>query len=133
MIRRLPLSLGLCLLAALISGCALWRRPLSVEKKAEAEKIAAARRPLQLVGKIAIVNGKEGFVLIDTGSYAVPVAGARLRGYTGPVESSELRAGDVQRRPFVVADVVSGTPQQGDEVFLRGEPPPARAVAPEPR
>ena len=118
------------MLAVLAPGCALWRRPLTGKKKAEAEKIAAARRPLQSVGKIAIVNAKDGFVLIDTGSHAVPPAGARLRGYTGPVESAELKAGDVQRRPFVVADIVSGTPQQGDEVFLRGEPPPARAVAP---
>ena len=133
MIRWIRLPLSLCLLAALGSGCALFRRPPRAEKKADAEKVAAARRPLQTVGKIAVVNMKDAFVLIDSGAHPAPPAGAKLRGYTGPVESAELKASDVQRRPFVVADILSGTPQQGDEVFLRGEPLTARAVPPEAR
>ncbi len=130
MIRWMRLPLCLCLLAALVSGCAMIRRSPREERKEDAEKIAAARRPLQSVGKIAVVNAKDGFVLIDSGSHPAPPSGAKLRSYTGAVESAELKASDVQRRPFVVADIISGTPQQGDEVFLRGAPLAARAVAP---
>ena len=126
-------SLLLCLCLPALVGCASLHRRSSQERKAEAAKIAAAARPLQSVGKITVVNVQDAFVLIDSSGRPTPPAGARLRSYTGPVESAELKTSDVQRRQLSVADIVSGTPLQGDEVFLRGEPPVARAVAPVPR
>jgi hypothetical protein len=89
------------------------------KRKSSPDDIAAAqaRRPLQRIGVVTLVNEADGFVLIDSGSLPTPADGARLRSYTGPVASGELKASAVRRRPFVVADIVEGTPRAGDEIF----------------
>lgn len=84
---------------------------------AESEEVAKARRPLQRVGVLTLVNEADGFVLIDSGSLPTPAIGAKLVSYSGAVSSGQLKASDVRRRPFVVADIVGGTPRVGDEVF----------------
>ncbi len=107
------------LLVILIAGCAIpqpWRRR-SPKSSADAEAVAKARRPLQRVGVVRLVNETDGFVLIDSGPYAPPGVGARLLSYSGPDASGQLRASQVRRRPFIVADIVEGTPRTGDEVF----------------
>ena len=107
---------GVCalLFAAQLSGCALLRpRP----KKAT---LAPAAKPI-LVGIVTLVNDDGHFVLIDSGMSPGPLPGAVLKCRTTAGESGELKAGEVRRRPFAIADVVKGTPQVGDRVFQ--EPP----------
>ncbi len=98
------------LLAAQISGCALLRpRP----KKATPAPVV---KPL-FVGTIMLVNDGGHFVLIDSGMSPGPLPGAVLKSRAPAGESGELKAGDVRRRPFTIADVVKGTPRVGDRVF----------------
>ena len=98
------------LVAAQISGCALLRpRP----KKAT---LATHPTPL-LVGTIKLVNDDGHFVLIDSGTSPGPLPGAVLKCRAASGETGELKAGEVRRRPFAIADVVKGTPQVGDQVF----------------
>ena len=98
------------LLAAQISGCALLRpRP----KKAPPAPVA---KPL-FVGTITLVNDGGHFVLIDSGMSPGPLPGAVLKCRAPAGESGELKAGEVRRRPFAIADVVKGTPRVGDRVF----------------
>ena len=96
------------------SGCA------SKEKKPakEEEKKAAAVPPRPVyVGTITLVNMDDGFVLIDGGLLPSPQPNLELRGFTNGVESSELVSSQIQRRPFVIADIKRGIPQKGDRVF----------------
>lgn len=107
---RFRLCIFALLLAAQLSGCALWRpRP----KKAIRMPVA---KPL-FVGTITLVNEGGHFVLIDSGMSPGPMPGAVLKSRTAAGESGELKAGEVRRRPFAIADVVKGAPQIGDQVF----------------
>lgn len=75
----------------------------------------AAPRP-QFVGTITLVNETERFVLID-GGFAVLPEEVELRSFTGEIESGLLKPTAVRRRPFIIADIVSGSPKKGDRVF----------------
>jgi hypothetical protein len=115
--RRACVVLLTILLAISQTGCATLRRWTKRKPKAVPESVANSRRPLQLVGVIALVNEADGFVLIDSGSNPTPLTGARLLSYTGPAQSAQLKASVVRRRPFVVADILDGEPRKGDEIF----------------
>ena len=78
--------------------------------------VARAGVPVR-VGTITAVNEDAHFVLIDTGLAAVPAVGTALKSFTGESASGVLAVGNVIRRPFVVADIVQGTPVKGDAVF----------------
>ena len=98
------------LLAVHVAGCGLLRPHPKKPKQRPAAK------PL-LVGTITLVNDDGHFVLIDSGASPGPMPGAVLKSRTAAGESGELKAGDVRRRPFAIADVVKGTPRVGDQVF----------------
>ena len=70
-----------------------------------------------IVGAVAVVNEAEHFVLVDLGSSLyVPVPGEDLRA-TGPAgEVAQLKASPEQKRPFIAAEIIDGTPKVGDEV-----------------
>ena len=69
------------------------------------------------IGTITLVNDEEHFVLIDTDMAAPPSAGTALKSFTGESASGVVAVGNVNRRPFVVADIVQGAPKKGDLVF----------------
>lgn len=96
-----------------LTGCAWWRARGERDARKQPEQ---AVRP-RLVGTIALVNVDERFVLIDNGSEFAPPSGAALKSFSGKTETGVLMAGSVRRRPFVIADIVKGTPQKGDQVF----------------
>lgn len=106
------------------SGCGILRggRQRKANAPEVSPQVAAARRPLQRVGVVTLVNEADHFVLIDSGSLPTPAVGAKLASYSGASPSSQLKASDVRRRPFVVADIVEGSPRAGDEVFEAAPP-----------
>lgn len=69
------------------------------------------------VGVIVLVNEEQRFVLIDTTTGVIPASGTALKALRSDAEVAVLHAGEVQRRPFVIADIVSGQPARGDVVF----------------
>jgi len=80
------------------------------------KKTAAPTGP-RLVGTVAFVNQPAGFVLVDVGTVYVPAAGAVLKCYSGGRETAALTATPERKIPFISADIVKGTPAQGDQVF----------------
>jgi hypothetical protein len=98
-----------------LSGCGLLGKRSRARKERDA---AAAHRaePLR-IGTIALVNEEEQFVLIDNGNSPTPPTGTALKSFTGAAESAVLSVGSVRRTPFVIADIVKGTPRKGDTVF----------------
>ena len=100
------------LLAACIAampGCSTFKRK---PKPVVVRAVAPVR-----VGTITLVNEDVHFVLIDTGMAAAPTVGTALKSFTGENASGVLAVGNVNRRPFVVADIVQGAPMKGDAVF----------------
>lgn len=105
---RLILLFGVAALAT--NGCAT-RKPTATAQAPQTARVL-------FVGTIALVNSDSGFVLIDQGQQAAPTAGALLKTFSDSSESSVLVASDVRKRPFIIADIKSGTPQKGDRVFI---------------
>lgn len=106
----------------LAPGCAtFWKKKGAEEpeeRKAErAVPMIPAQQGPQRIGLITLVNKAENFVLIDTGLSAVPAVGTALKSFTGDSASGVVTVGNVNRRPFVVADIVQGNPAKGDAVF----------------
>jgi hypothetical protein len=133
MIRSLSRLCVFLLCFSMFSGCALFRKRAEKKQRAAMEKALgeASRSPL-LVGRIALVNLTDRFVLIDAASAPAARAGATWRAYSGGTVSAELRSTDVRRRPWVIADIVSGEPQTGDTVMQPGEVEPGVAPRAEP-
>jgi len=99
------IGLLLCLVAC--TACALHKKKKS------------APMPLhQMVGNIVLVNDKLGFVLIDTGNAAIyPSKGQALKSFTNGHESGVLTVSPEHKPPFLIGDIVTGTPLKGDQVF----------------
>jgi len=107
--KRLGLAGGLCL-ALSLNGCALFHK-----KKPKAA--ASSETKPQEIGTIALVNDNLHFVLIDVGSMYQPQRGQAVKTFTGDKESGILTITGERQRPFIAADIVSGTPQKGDTVL----------------
>ncbi len=113
------LFLRTLLVVALIAtapGCATFQKVHLLPRRKAKGAVAQVEAPRR-VGTITLVNEDERFVLIDTGMATTPAAGAALKSFTGETASGVVAVGNVNRRPFVVADIVQGAPKKGDAVF----------------
>ncbi len=77
---------------------------------------ATAKVP-QFVGTVTLVSDEPSFVLIDNGSLPPPSAGTVLTVENPGGAPVEMKVTRIQKPPFVVADIVKGTPKKGDRVF----------------
>jgi len=70
------------------------------------------------LGLISLVNNSSDFVLINIGTAPAPPPGSRLQSYSPRAGSTaaELSVSNYQRRPFLIADIISGDPKVGDSV-----------------
>jgi hypothetical protein len=110
-------SIGLCIvLASGSTGCTLLARAFESRKKKDDTRVERATVP-ERVGEIVLLNEDAKFVLVDLDAGHPPDAGTALKVMRRGVEVGVLALGDVRRRPFIVADIVSGTPQKGDVVY----------------
>jgi hypothetical protein len=105
--------LVIALVASLLQGCALSHL---FSRKGKFPK-RAGPKVVQMIGTITMVNAENGFVLIDNGSRPSPTMNSDAQGRSEDGTSAELRVTNVRKRPFVIADIVSGTPRVGDKVF----------------
>ena len=107
------------LVAALIAsapGCASFKKVHLLPRRKSKVAAAQAEAPRR-IGTITLVNENDRFVLIDTGMAAAPALGTALKSFTGETASGVVAVGNVNRRPFVVADIVQGAPKKGDTVY----------------
>jgi hypothetical protein len=112
MSRPLHRLIALALCAPLLfTGCALFKK-----HPHPAPAVAAASPGPRRVGTIALVNSDLNFVLIDVGSLYTPQSGVALKSFSGASETGILAVDPEKRRPFIVADIIKGTPKVGDEV-----------------
>ena len=108
---------ALCAMLGVVgSSCASFKKRNGPRHRGVQPALAVNAGP-QRVGTITLVNEAERFVLIDTGVGALPPIGTALKSFSGETSSGVVAVGNVTRRPFVVADIVQGTPKKGDGVF----------------
>ncbi len=70
------------------------------------------------VGSISVVNTESHFVLIDLSGTAAPLAnGTDLTAISAAGVAARLKVTPEKKRPFVTADIVSGTPKRGERVY----------------
>ena len=67
-------------------------------------------------GRIALVNVGSHFVVVNYSFGNVPAADRRLNVYRNGLKVAEVKVNDVRRDTNIVADIVAGECQVGDEV-----------------
>ena len=113
--RLTAIGLSLALLFG-TTGCTVLAHVFKGRKKKDDTRVERATVP-ERVGEIVLLNDDARFVLVDLDTGNAPDAGTALKVMRQGVEVGVLALGDVRRRPFIVADIVSGTPQKGDLVY----------------
>ena len=88
--------------------------------------------PEQRLGVVRIIGARASFVLIETPSAAVTAAApagyvlhCRPPGVATGASTADLRISAERRPPFVIADVLAGTPTVGDVAYLARDNDPA--------
>ena len=116
---RFLLLFFLCV-ACLCAGCTTRnpnRKPSAKAVAAQEEELKKESKQHRLVGTIVLVNLDQHFVLIDTGSSYPAAAGTALKSFADGSETGVLAVSPEVKAPFMIADIVSGTPHKGDQVF----------------
>ena len=129
--RRVRFAAGCCLLLA-GAGC--------VHRSSNRHAASLANVPseaaIRLLGNIHVIGTGGHFVLVEASVAAAAAGladGQTLVCRAAGADTATLRVSHERRPPFVVADVDSGTPQIGDEVFVvPATAPPAKPTAPSP-
>lgn len=106
-LRAAPLLQLTALLCLCATGCS--------PQRTKAAPAVTAPRP---IGEVAMVNTAAGFVLIDHGpAMNLPAAGTELviRGDNG--ETARVKVTAERKRPFITADIISGTPSQRERAY----------------
>jgi hypothetical protein len=114
MIHRIRSSAALLTALALLSGCGGLHLNWPFKRKKPPRAIAKFS---QLIGTVVLVSEEPSFVLIDNGSLPPPAAGTVLAINFQGSAPVELKVTSIRKPPFVVADIVKGTPKKGDQVF----------------
>ncbi len=69
------------------------------------------------IGSILLVNTEAGFVLIDTHGGTLPETGMALKCLRDGADSGVLIVSGERQGSHVIADITTGTPRKGDQVF----------------
>jgi hypothetical protein len=113
---RFCLSVILTLTLLLQVGCSHLPSFLKPRKGEKKQPVQVAKAP-QLIGTVVLVNEDGAFVLIDNGSNPSPAMGTVVHNRLPDGTSAELQITEIRRRPFVIANILGGTPQKGTQVF----------------
>jgi len=124
MAAMIPPTTRVLLSAVLCCTCAAceWMKPEKIPKampvrfpKANTSD-GTKGRPRQM-GAILFVNADANFVLIDSHGRAMPEAGTALKCLRDGIETGIIAVGKERQGTNVVADIVTGSPRKGDQVF----------------
>lgn len=114
------------LLLALALGCALTAcgslkkkpvpkaTPIRFPKDSPSDTAKGKRTQ---VGTILLVNADAGFVLIESQGRTLPEVGQALKCLRDGADAGVLTVSGERQGTHVVADIVSGGPRKGDQVF----------------
>lgn len=95
-----------------MSGCAT-----ASKKKPKPPVAALPPRVPQVVGTITLVNPALGFVLVDVRAFEYPPVGVALKSFADGKETAILMVSPEKNRPFIIANIVKGTPGKGNMVY----------------
>ena len=82
-----------------------------------ANKSDGTNREPRLVGRIEMVNADGHFVLVNCDAWTPPEEGTALKCLRGGIETGIVNVGKERRAGYVTADIVTGKPQRGDQVY----------------
>ncbi len=68
-------------------------------------------------GAILFVNAEGGFVLIDSHGWLPPTEGTALKVMRDGKETGVVTVSSERQGSHVIADIVTGAPRKGDQVF----------------
>jgi hypothetical protein len=105
------------IISALLSGCSVSSPPPPRPTVIKFKKPKPLESVPKLVGIVSMVNADGQFVLVESNQSATLDSGTALKCFRDGVESGVLAVGSERRRPYVTADIVTGEPQRGDQVF----------------
>jgi starvation-inducible outer membrane lipoprotein len=90
--------------------------PTKAKSKAPANSVKADPSLSPLAGKIASINSQLRFVVLDFSLGGMPAPDQLLNAYRQGQRMAELRVSGPQMGTYIVADVIAGLVQVGDEV-----------------
>jgi hypothetical protein len=122
MIQRFVRVMASACLTLCVSGC------FGLGAKNAAPKPQVVRFPREngsdgtpkeprLIGRISMVNEEGHFVLISCDAWRPPQEGTALKAMRSGAETAILNVNPERRGTAVTADIVTGTPARGDQVF----------------
>jgi hypothetical protein len=79
---------------------------------------APVASPVDWAGEIRMVNVAENFVLVESHSAASAVPGEKYTAIRDGRETGVVRMTPLRNPPFLIADIVSGSPNPGDKIHL---------------
>lgn len=106
----------LLLAVVLLPGCSVLQKLRKREGPLK-DTPTQGTRQVQMIGRVVLVNADEKFVLIDNGQNPSPGVGASVQCQMPDGTAADLKVTEIRKRPYVIADVVSGTPEKGAPVF----------------
>jgi hypothetical protein len=122
MSARITHSILIFAVAAALSACQ-WPGKKKVPKAtpirfptADSPGAAKHSKPRQ-IGTILMFNAEGNFVLIDSAGWIPPPKGTALKCFRDGKETGIIAVGAERSGTHVAADVVSGEPRKGDQVF----------------
>jgi hypothetical protein len=74
-------------------------------------------REPRLIGRVAMVNEEGHFVLVQCDAWKTPQEGTALKSLRNGNETGILNVTTERRGIYVTADIVTGNPGRGDQVF----------------
>ena len=110
--RILILAMLFCALAA--TGCAKKKGPGASAGASAGKAVVTPEKTV--MGRVATLNAVGHFVVLNFPAGNMPAQDQRLLVYRRDVKVAEVKITGPQRAENVVADIVSGEPEVGDEV-----------------
>lgn len=91
-----------------------------------------AALPPQWTGVIRMVNLPERFVLIESAAVGTAIPGETYLAISKGTETASLRMTSLKNPPFLIADILSGSPSAGEKIYRpkADQPEPAPPVVP---
>ena len=91
--------------------------------------------PPQWIGVIRMVNSAENFVLVESGAISSAIPGETYLAVGKGTETASLKMTSLKNPPFLIADILSGSPSPGDKIYLpkSASQPPAPKPTPKPK
>jgi hypothetical protein len=105
-----------CLLLMLSLGTGCRHAPKADQKAPTKNARQVVETVISIRGKVALLNEKLRYVVLDLGTSRMPEDQQRLNVYHGTQKVAEIKVSGPSMNNTVTADIIAGQPSVGDEV-----------------